>query len=130
MPTVAGDRNGNEYIERAHTRQPWAQTVQITWLSAGGRPARPVEVRGIDISRGGVALLSRSFVHVGTRGVLLVQAPGSNPRLLCIEVCHCRYAGLWRHIVGARWAAMPQGLPVEIRHSDNGPILFVNDWSS
>lgn len=128
-PSIAGSGHGSEHLARAHNRQPWTLRLQVSWLSSIGRPSRPVEVRGVDISRGGLALLSRSFIHVGTRGVLLTHAAGDKPRLLCLEVCHCRYAGLWRHVVGARWAPMPQGLPIEIGRSEHGPLLIVKDWN-
>lgn len=125
-PVGGGQRQSSE--RRASRRLAWSSRAQVSWLTVGGMPARPVTVRCSDLTNGGVGLISRWFVHPGTLGIFLPLSNSADARLMCLEVRNCRYVGVWQHVLGARWVALPANIPVSIRMTDQGPMLVRNAW--
>lgn len=110
--------------KRRHERYQWKTTVQVLWLEEHVYGSS-VAYRTQDLSAGGIALLSPSWVYQHRHGaVLLTDKPGHRS-VRWIEVMHGRYDPLKKaHVIGCRWVPTPENAPpVRIVESSSGPRL-------
>ncbi len=110
--------------QRSHDRHTWGKNLQISWL-VNESPTPPVVLRSMNLSRGGLALISRGMVHQGTQGVVLLDKGNGEGILRCIEVVHCRYQGRLKHILGMKWCPLPPNLPLKVELTDQGLKLVI-----
>lgn len=124
---VDGEGTGDGVIDprRAHLRYEWRQVVQVSWI-LNSAPLVPLSLTAIDLSRGGVGLVSRSMVYPGTEGIIMLRKAGTDFIVRGIEVVHCRYSRPQQHIIGARWRPLPAHIRAEVVMRSGMPSLSVS----
>ena len=120
--TAAADEDGAG--KRRFARYAWKTTVQVLWLEEHIYGSS-VSMKTMDLSAGGIGLLSSSWVHLQRFGaVLLTDRPGHHS-IRWIEVMHGRYVPEKKaHVIGCRWVPMPEDAPpVRVVDTPSGPRL-------
>ncbi|MCL4195991.1 MAG: hypothetical protein KJZ69_00745 [Phycisphaerales bacterium] len=120
--STAAEPNGAG--KRRFARYAWKTTVQVLWLEEHVYGSS-VPMRTMDLSAGGIALLSASWVHLHRFGaVLLTNGPGQHS-IRWLEVMHGRYVTEKKaHVIGCRWIPAPENAPpVRVVEAPGGPRL-------
>lgn len=112
--------------QRAHERYNYNGKIEVSWI-VNDIPQPPVMLRGLNVSRSGIGLMSRGMVHSGTIGAVLLCI-GDKPTIRGIEVVFCQYQGHMEHLIGARWTKLSPGLRFTIEQSEQGPRLKNDRW--
>ncbi len=110
--------------KRRFSRYPWKTTVQVLWLEDHVYGSS-MPMRTMDLSAGGIALLSASWVHLHRFGaILLTNGPGQYS-IRWVEVMHGRYVSEKKaHVIGCRWVPAPESAPtVRVVETTSGPRL-------
>jgi len=110
--------------KRRFDRFAWKTQVQVLWLEEHGR-GTSVTLRTDDLSAGGMALLSSSWIYPGRRGAVLLAGHPGQPSIRWVEVLHGRYVSERKaHVIGCKWIPTPENAPpVRITESSTGPQL-------
>lgn len=95
---------------RSRDRHPYEETVAIMLLNPDGKKCGPLVAQAQDISRGGIRVVTRQMIHVGTQGAIQLRKSGGSTVLVGVEAIHCRYIGDMEHHTGLRFAPLPNGL--------------------
>ena len=117
---------GDTYNQRIHPRREWKSPVQVAWLADHVEDCRINTLRASDISAGGMALISRSMVHPGQQGIVLLGKGKCDPIVRGLEVCHCRYdVRLGQHVIGCSWIVIPPQISAFARRTQTGYKLAI-----
>ncbi len=110
--------------KRRHDRYQWKATVQVLWLEEHFYGSS-IAMRTQDLSAGGIALLSASWVYQHRLAAVLLTDKSGQRSVRWIEVMHGRYDPLQKaHVIGCRWVPTPENAPlVRITESQSGPRL-------
>jgi len=96
---------------RRFNRFNWSTQVQILWFDEHAR-GTSVAMRTADLSDGGIALLSRSWIHQDRCGAVLLVDPKGEPVIRWIRVLHGRYESERKaHLIGCMWIPTPENAP-------------------
>ncbi|MFW5653160.1 MAG: PilZ domain-containing protein [Planctomycetota bacterium] len=109
---------------RAHARHEWRQLVQVAFL-VNSTPMVPMSLMAVDLSRGGLGLISKNMVHPGTIGIAMLRKTGSEFIVRAVEVVHCRYVQPRQHMLGTRWTSVPSHLRAEVAMAQGVPTLQI-----
>ncbi len=123
-----GSRKGMRE-DRVDARHDWWNEVQVAWFTSHGYlPSDPVPMKVSNISSGGMALCSRSMLHIGQMGIVLLGQGRNDALIRGIEVRHCSYfSKIKNHISGCIWAPIPTYLETKVLISDqDGISLDIN----
>lgn len=110
--------------KRKYDRFDWKTRVQVLWIDEHGR-GTSVIMRTQDLSAGGIALLSSSWVNIKRCGAVLLLDGPNHRSVRWIEVLHGRYVPDRKaHVIGCRWIATPENAPpVRINETASGPRI-------
>jgi len=110
--------------KRRFARHEWKTSVQVLWLEEHVYGSS-VAMRTMDLSAGGIALLSSSWVHLNRFGAVLLTDRPEHRCIRWIEVMHGRYVPEKKaHVIGCRWIQTPENAPpVRIVETSTGPRL-------
>ncbi len=117
--------------KRRFARFDWRTQIPVLWLEAHGR-GTCVAMRTEDLSAGGIALLSSSWIHPGRCAAVLLVNRRGHRSIRWVEVLHGRYVSERKaHVIGCKWIPAPENAPpIRIVESAAGPQLeFDTDLS-
>lgn len=92
---------------RQHERHAYHQLVILTLLTPDGKPQITAQATGVDISKGGLCLDSRTMLYPGAIGIARLPKSNGESTIVGIQVRHCRYIGNMTHRSGLRFIALP-----------------------
>lgn len=108
---------------RRHERHPVQIVVDVFELGEGNMPAREWQCRTLDLSRGGLGMISDRMVHRGR--VLLIVLPdseGKGKKLLCGTVCSATYRSGKGYVLGVEFSQVPDTPELWAWRSERGLV--------
>lgn len=110
---LVGDAESEKMHPRAHPRMSMVRTISVIEFNDRGEPAGVSEAQSVDISRGGMAFVSRRLYHVGRNLLIEIRKPGECiPTFLYGTVRHSSYTPGKGHMVGLMLAVIPETQPI------------------
>lgn len=93
---------------RRYERKPLSREALVTELLGNGSLGQPWHCQTMDLSRGGMALVSRRMVRVGTNLFIHLEGTGSTrTEPLYGTVMHFRYLKDGTHLLGVQFGTPP-----------------------
>lgn len=108
---------------RRHERHPVQIVVDVFELGEGNMPAREWQCRTLDLSRGGLGMVSDRMVHRGRMLLIIVpDSEGKGKKLLCGTVCSATYRSGKGYILGVEFTQIPDSPELWAWRSERGLV--------
>lgn len=93
---------------RAFPRAETSADGRLFEVQDHGGMAAPIACEVTDLSRGGMGVVSRRMLHIGSTVIVVLPSAEGDPRILAGQVRNIAYAGNGLHRVGVQFCAMPE----------------------
>lgn len=123
---AASSGEATESDRRLNDRKPYEALVAVVLVQPEGGSSDPIVLRAIDISVGGMGVVSRQMLHPGTRGAVQLVRSNGQRALVGFETRHSRYTGSLRHETGLEFTALPEGLSAEDFMDEKGRLVTLD----
>jgi len=114
--------------KRTANRHDWSNRVQVAWVAEPYQSKiNPITLEAHDISAGGLSIRSRTMMHPGQFGIVLLGRGKNETLVRGVEVRFCRYdTKSCEHIIGCCWSSIPKQINLEVLEHDDGPTMNIS----